>query len=133
MPLPRNLPRTEPPRIVLPPWFTATHPTGGLPGYPAIDIFGPPGALVESGFWGIVRRISGRPCSAGGASGGSYGQSLYVLNTVSGVERFVTHLDALRVELADRVKPGTIIGRICDSRVSGKPGTSHAHLGVKVP
>jgi murein DD-endopeptidase MepM/ murein hydrolase activator NlpD len=106
-----------------------THATAGLPGYPAIDVFGPAGAPVVAGFYGRVRRISGRPCSLGGTAGGAYGQSLYVRNGVTGTDRYLTHLDALHVSVGDRVWPRKVLGTVCDAAVSGKPGTSHVHYG----
>jgi hypothetical protein len=117
--------------VQLPSTFSPTHETGGLPGYPAIDVFGDPLDEVAVTFYGWVRRISGRPPSQGGRPGGSYGWSVYLLNRVNGWERFVTHLHVLYVTVGDNVAPGDCIGRIADSAVSGKPGTSHAHLGLR--
>lgn len=115
--------------ITLPRRFRATHQTAGLPGYPAIDVFGRPGALVLADFFGKVRRISGRACSLGGTAGGAYGRSVYIRNEVTGTERYVTHLDCLAVSVGDLIAPGTVVGTLCDSAVSHKPGTTHAHLG----
>ena len=115
--------------VYLPSAFRSTHDTDGLDGYPAIDVFGRPGALVVARFYGRVRRISGRACALGGVPGGAYGRSVYVFNRLNGQERYVTHLDALAVGVGDYVRPGTIIGTVCDAARSGKPGTSHAHLG----
>lgn len=117
--------------VRLPPDFTPDHQTDGLPGYPARDYFVRPGGLIVSGFYGRVRRISGRPCSLGGSPGGSYGRSVYVENAETGVERYVTHLDALAVSVGDHIAPGTILGTACDARLSGKPGTTHAHMGKR--
>lgn len=117
--------------IRLPATFIPTHATAGLPGYPAIDVFGPPNAYVVSGFWGRVRRISGRPCAQGGTPGGSYGQSVYIFNRVNGWERYATHFNRLDVKVGDRIWPGKVLGTICDSAVSGKPNTSHIHLGLR--
>ena len=117
--------------IRLPSTFTPTHMTSGLDGFPAVDVFGSPGALVVAGFWGRVTRLSGHPCSDGGSPGGAYGRSVYVHNAVNGRTRYVTHLDRVLVTLGQRIKPGTVIGTVCDSAVSGKPGTTHVHLGMK--
>lgn len=111
--------------------FEPTHATAGLDGFPAIDVFGKPGARVSVGFWGYVSRVSGRSPSEGGVPGGAYGWSVYITNRVNGRVRYVTHLGSRSVVSGDRVKPGSIIGTVCDSAVSGKPGTSHVHLGMK--
>jgi murein DD-endopeptidase MepM/ murein hydrolase activator NlpD len=66
-----------------------------------------------------------------GSPGGPYGRSVYIKNAVTGSERFVTHLDELAVKVGDLIRPGSIIGTVCDSAVSGKPGTTHVHLGHK--
>lgn len=119
--------------ITLPAEFTPTHETSGLPGYPAVDVFGQPGEGVRSGFWGRVRRTSGRPCADGGSPGGPYGLSIYIRNRVNGRERYATHFDSLALDVGAFVWPGRLIGTICDSRVSGKPHTSHIHLGMTSP
>ncbi len=117
--------------LALPPTFRPTHETGGLPGFPAVDVFGSPYELVRSSFWGIVDRISGRSPALGGRPGGAYGWSIYVVNSPTGTIRFMTHFHELALEVGDQVKPGTILGTIADSAISGKPGTSHIHLGMK--
>jgi murein DD-endopeptidase MepM/ murein hydrolase activator NlpD len=116
--------------IQLPGTFAPTHLTDGLPGYPAVDLFGSPGDDVVAGFWGRVVRISGHPPSEGGRPHGPYGRSLYVHNAVNGWSRFITHLDELHVRVGDRVWPGRRIATVCDSAVSGLPGTTHVHLGL---
>ncbi len=117
--------------VTLPRTFRPTHATAGLKGYPAVDIFGHPdgGDKVEVRFFGRVRRISGKSCRLGGSPGGAYGQSLYIESSEG--DRYLTHLDKLFVSVGDRVKPGTIIGTVCNSAVSGKPNTSHVHYGFK--
>lgn len=122
--------RTLLPLITLPGTFRATHETAGLPGYPAIDIFGPAGARVAVRFGGVVRKVSGRACTEGGAPGGAYGRSVYIFDRRTGDDRFLTHFDKLIVEVGDVVWPGHVLGTLCDSAVSGKPGTTHAHLGM---
>ncbi len=116
--------------LVLPSSFTPTHQTAGLPGYPAIDLFGPAGQPVSSDFYGFVRRISGRACELGGTPGGAYGRSLYIANSVNGWDRYLTHLDLLHVEVGERIGPGTLLATICDAARAGKPGTSHVHYGL---
>lgn len=119
--------------IHLPARFTPTHATAGLDGFPAVDLFGLPRELVRAEFYGRVTRISGRAPSAGGSPGGAYGRSVYVRNAVNGVTRYLTHLDELAVDVGTYVRPGTIIGTVCDSKVSGKPGTTHVHMGSTAP
>jgi hypothetical protein len=109
---------------------TPTHETAGLPHYPALDLFAPAGTLVVAGFYGRVRSMSGRACSLGGKPGGSYGRSVYVYNAVRRVDRYLTHLDELYLEVGTLVWPGRRIGTICDAALAGKPGTSHVHYGT---
>ncbi|HVJ22525.1 MAG TPA: hypothetical protein VM756_01165 [Burkholderiales bacterium] len=127
------MPRPQPgDAVTLPARPKTTHPTAGLAGYPAVDVFGRPGALVVADFFGKVRRLSGRAASLGGVPGGAYGRSVYVQNAVTGTDRYVTHMDAVAVSVGDVIGPGTILGTVADSAVSGKPGTSHVHYGIKL-
>jgi murein DD-endopeptidase MepM/ murein hydrolase activator NlpD len=118
--------------VRLPVHFKSTHPTGGLKDYPAIDVFGNPrgGDEVVAQFYGKVRKKSGRSPASGGSPGGSYGWSIYV-QSMNGDDRYLTHFGTLRVKVGDAVKPGTVLGTVCDSAVSGKPNTSHIHYGLK--
>jgi hypothetical protein len=70
-------------RIRLPKNFTPTHQTGGLPGFPAIDVFAregttvyPPegGVIVYKHFipWNHVARVGGWTCYLQGNSGDTY-------------------------------------------------------------
>jgi hypothetical protein len=117
--------------IKLPASFEPTHQTGGLDDYPAIDVFGNPtgGDLVEARFFGRVRRKSGRSPSQGGSPGGAYGWSIYVVSP-NGDDRYLTHFGSLKVKVGDQVKPGTVLGTVCNSAVSKKPRTSHIHYGL---
>ena len=117
--------------IDIPRSFQATHQTAGLPGFPAVDVFGSPHELVRAQFWGTVQRLAGRTVAMGGRPGGAYGLSLYVRNAATGDVRYLTHFHELALKVGDAVKPGTILGTIADSAVSGKPGTSHVHYGLK--
>lgn len=110
--------------------FRPTHQTAGLPGYPAIDHFGKAGETVGAPFAGTVRRLSGHDPSKGGRPGGPYGWSIY-LQAANGDDAYMTHFGTRKVKVGQKVKRGEIIGTICDSRVSGKPGTSHIHYGLK--
>lgn len=71
------------PQLVLPETFTATHQTGGLPSFPAVDIFMPPGTVVLAPeacvlvyrhliAWDRVRRVGGWTCYLQGVSGNTY-------------------------------------------------------------
>ncbi len=111
--------------------FNPTHETSGLPGFPAVDLFGSARELVAAGWWGKVSKISGRDPSFGGRPGGPYGRSVYITNALNGQVRYLTHLDELAVQIGDVIRPGQIIGTLCDSKVSGKIGTTHVHLGHK--
>lgn len=113
--------------LILPRTFDPTHATSGLPGFPAKDFFGDPNENVKIDAWGTVSRLSGRPCSEGGTPGGAYGRSIYI-DSADG-RRFLTHFNQVNVDVGDRVTPDTVLGTICDSKVSGKPNTSHIHYG----
>lgn len=78
--------------VQLPEHFTPTHPTGGLPGFPAIDVFAPGGSFVlapEPGRivwphlipWDGLARVGGWTCYFQGESGDTY---------------FLTHFGKLR-------------------------------------
>lgn len=115
--------------IRLPKSFKPTHLTAGLDGYPAIDVFGKPGENVTAEFYGTVRRLSGKNPAQGGKPGGAYGWSMYVL-APNGDDRYLTHFGSRKVKVGDKVIPGTVLGTVCDSAVSGKPHTSHIHYGL---
>ena len=109
--------------------FKPTHQTAGLPGYPAIDHFGRAGETVGAPFAGTVHKLSGHDPRQGGKPGGPYGWSIY-LRAPNGDDAYMTHFGTRRVKLGQKIARGEIIGTICDSRVSGKPGTSHIHYGL---
>ena len=115
--------------LQLPESFEPTHETAGLPGYPAVDVFAKPGTCVRAPAAGRIRRQSGRDPRFGGSPGGAYGWSLY-LQTPDGRDYFLTHFGSIYVAVGDRVDKGSIIGTVCDSAVSHKPGTSHIHMGL---
>ena len=115
--------------LALPRDFVTTHETAGLPGYPATDQFAAPNTVVLAPEEGVVDRLSGRDPRRGGQPGGPYGWSIY-LDAPSG-RYFMTHFATRRVRLGQRVERGEAIGTVCDSAVSGKPNTSHIHMGKK--
>ena len=92
--------------LPLPATFKPTHQTGGLPGFPAIDIFGPAGAFVlapEPGKivwphmipWDQTQRVGGWTCYYQGNSGNTY---------------FLTHFGELRGRGSYR--KGDVIGTV---------------------
>jgi murein DD-endopeptidase MepM/ murein hydrolase activator NlpD len=115
--------------LQLPKRFRATHQTGGLPGYPAIDVFARPGTVVLAPASGTIVKLSGRSPAAGGSPGGSYGYSMYLRSEDPKGVYFLTHFGSRIVSFGSRVKEGQPLGTVCDSAVSGKPGTSHIHEG----
>lgn len=113
--------------VVLPKTFAPTHETEGLPGFPAVDVFGKPNEEVRINVTGKVVRLSGHPCSEGGTPGGAYGRSIYIESDDG--TRFLTHFNGVRVAVGALITPSVVLGTICDSAVSHKPGTSHIHYG----
>jgi putative peptidoglycan binding protein len=113
--------------LQLPINFHATHQTAGLPGFPAVDLFAQPNTAVLAPENGIVDKLSGHNPQEGGSPGGPYGFSIY-LDSASG-RYFMTHFGSRQVALNERVTKGQRIGTVCDSAVSGNPGTSHIHHG----
>lgn len=115
--------------LLLPEWFRPSHPTGGLAGYPAVDVFGDPGQWVGSPCAGTVVRFSGKDPKLGGRPGSAYGWSMYVERSDGRGRYYLTHFGGRAVRVGQVVRKGQRLGTICDSAVSGKPGTSHIHEG----
>jgi murein DD-endopeptidase MepM/ murein hydrolase activator NlpD len=113
--------------LPLPQEFAATHPTAGLQGFPAVDLFAQPNTVVLAPEDGTVIRLSGKDPREGGRPGGAYGFSIH-LDSPSG-RYFMTHFAKTQVTAGQRVRSGQPIGTVCDSAVSGKPNTSHIHHG----
>lgn len=123
-------PHPPPVSIALPAVFVPTHQTAGLPGYPAIDVFGPAGAVVLAPANGIIRRLSGRDPALGGVPGGAYGWSIYLGTTAS--DYFLTHLGTRDIIEGQHVNRGQRLGTICDARVAHMASAlSHIHEGKK--
>jgi murein DD-endopeptidase MepM/ murein hydrolase activator NlpD len=114
--------------LQLPATFTATHQTAGLPGYPAIDVFGAPGTEALAPADGVVSRFSGHPPSDGAymGAGGPFGWSMY-LDTALG-SYFLTHFGSRAVQVGDHVSRGQVLGTVGDY-----PGAvpDHIHEGLK--
>lgn len=109
--------------------FVVTHETAGLPGFPAMDAFAEPNTPVLAPEDGVVDRLSGRDPKLGGTPGGPYGWSIY-LRSPSG-QHYMTHFATRDVTVGQQITQGESIGTVCDSALSGKPGTSHIHHGKK--
>jgi murein DD-endopeptidase MepM/ murein hydrolase activator NlpD len=97
-----------------------THPTSGLAGYPAVDLFADPGTPFLAPENGRVVRHSGR----GGTTGGFYGWSVYFQGD-SGRKYYVQHLNRKRA--TGRVRKGQPLGTISP----WEGGDPHAHVGIK--
>jgi Transglycosylase SLT domain len=97
-----------------------THPTSGLGGYPAVDLFAKPGTPFTAPEAGTVYRHSGR----GGTSGGIYGRSIYFKGQ-SGKDYFITHLGQIAPK--GRYRRGQTLGTVSP----WKSGAPHAHVGVR--
>lgn len=113
----------------LPSSFRMTHYTGGLPGYPAIDVFGYAGQKVLAPEDGYVYRISGKSPRYGGRPGGAYGYSIW-MRSPTGLY-FMTHFGSVTVRAGQSVKRGQVIGTICDDAVTGRTGSDHIHVGKR--
>ncbi len=105
----------------------ATHPTGGLPGYPAFDYMAPAGTPCVAPVDGKIDRLSGRDPSAGGPAGGALGYSIYMSG--GGKSYFLTHLDKVLVKAGQRVSQGEQIAEIANGPRSWS--TPHVHMGVR--
>ena len=112
--------------VQLPASFVATHQTGGLSGYPAVDVFADAGTIALSPADGTVTRTSGRKPGATAKPGGPYGYSVYV------GPYFLTHFGSLHVGTGDVVKVGQTLGTIADYTKATKGITpSHIHIGKR--
>lgn len=113
--------------LQLPASFTPTHQTAGLPGYPAIDVFGKPGERVGAPVGGTIARFSGRSPSAGAyeGAGGPFGWSMY-LSGDNKATYFLTHFGSRAVKVGQRVSRGQNLGTVGDYP-GGTP--DHIHEG----
>jgi murein DD-endopeptidase MepM/ murein hydrolase activator NlpD len=106
--------------VQLPTGIKSTHPTSGLAGFPAVDIFAKPGTPVRAPEDGFITRIQGSATT----QGGTYGWGLYFLGSKTGNTYFIKHLASTAPP--GRYKKGAVIGTV--SAWSG--GASHVHLGI---
>ncbi len=105
-----------------------THPTEGLPGFPAFDYMAQPGTRVLAPENGRIVAISGHDPSTGthGPSGDVFGWSLYYVGEETGATYYMTHL--FRVAPLGRYAKGDTIAVI--GSWPGDPARSHVHVGV---
>ena len=115
--------------------LSATHQTGGLSGYPAVDVMARPGTPVLSPENGVITRggigaLDGHPPSEGNVDPGVNvgGWNLY-LKGDSGTSYFFTHLDRIDVRNGQRVTKGQQLAVVAS--ISGI--APHVHVGVDEP
>ncbi len=111
------------PWIRLPQNFVPTHETGGLPGFPAIDVFAKPGTLVfppEAGTlhyrhfieWDGLKRVGGGTIYLHGNSGAWY---------------FLTHFDFATLRSRPKIQRWHRLGKI--AAVPHQMWEPHIHEG----
>lgn len=123
--------------LQLPRHFTATHETVGLPGFPAVDVFGKGGTPVCCEFSGLVVKLSGHSPTPTTQPGGPYGWSIYVALRSLGGGRYadvyyLTHFGrrAAWVKVGARVGKGLVVGYVADyAKATGGVTPSHIHEG----
>lgn len=108
--------------------FTPTHDTAGLSGFPAIDLFAPPGTPITAPEAGTITRHSGHdpalPPPLG--QGGPWGLSIYFVGKSKKVY-YLTHL--AQVARLGAYRGGDVIGIIGDYP-GNAPGADHVHEGL---
>lgn len=114
-----------PGRIRLPRKFKPTHETGGLPGFPAIDVFAEAGTLVMPPEGGVIRREHFIPWDQKKRVGG---WTVYLYGD-SGAVYFLTHFATTRRD--GRVRLWQSIGRV--GAVPHGWWPAHIHEGKKPP
>lgn len=123
-------PKPTPAQIQLPEHFTPTHQTGGLAGYPAVDVFCHGGTVALAPANGLIYRLSGHPVTPTTKPGGPYGLSCYLKRADGGVY-FLTHFATLYVKQGQTVKKGQPLGTVADyTRATGGVTPSHIHEGL---
>ena len=105
-----------------------THPTAGLPGFPARDYGAPAGSPVISPADGTVYKLSGHdPADGPFGAGKVYGWSVYIQGT-DGRQYFLTHLGTRTARVGQTVRQGQQIGTVADFEKYGT--VNHIHMGV---
>ncbi len=117
--------------IRLPRNFKPTHETGGLPGFPAIDVFAPAGTNVfppEAGTlhyrhrieWNLDKRVGGGTIYLHGKSGAWY---------------FLTHLDYATLRSRPKIQRWHRLGKVAEVPAGWWVPHVHEgkHVGVFIP
>lgn len=127
--------------VQLPSHYVPTHDTAGLPGFPAIDTFGPSGSPVASPIAGTVIKLSGHPpvkTLPPGKRHGAFGYSIYLARVViaPGVFEdvyFLTHFGQKAVnywKVGAKVRRGQYLGKIgYFAEATDGETPSHIHEG----
>ena len=118
--------------LQLPSHFTPTHQTGGLPGFPAVDVFANGGTPVCSPCTGKVVKLSGKAPTATAKPGGPYGWSVYITARGGGTY-FLTHFGSRAgfVKVGACVAKGEVIGKVADyTKATNGKTPSHIHEGL---
>ena len=106
------------------------HETGGLPDNWALDFMAPGGTPVLASQAATVRRLSGHDPALGELPGAVFAWTIY-LETVGGVEYFITHLGDRTVHVGQPVRLGQVIGHV--GHWPHDPARSHTHEGITHP
>lgn len=108
--------------VNLPPTFTSTHQTAGLPGFPARDIPGTPGEQVTSPVTGKIEYVHFIPWDIAKRVGG---WTMYIVGA-SGTY-FLTHFGKVEVRNGQIVQAGQRIGTV--AAVPQNAWGAHIHEG----
>lgn len=113
--------------LTVPKKFIPTHQTGGLPGYPAVDLFAVPGTPCVLDEDVTVTRVSGHDPKEYPPQGvgGPWGLSCYAKGHETGNVYFLTHFS--KVARPGPLPKGETVGVIGDY-----PGLAadHVHVGI---
>lgn len=107
----------------------ATHPTAGLPNFPAYDYMAPAGTAAVAPVSGTVVKVSGSDPKGGPSNGphGPFGLSVYIRGR-DGRTYYLTHMGSRTVKVGQRVGQGQRIGSVGNYAKWG--GADHIHMGV---
>lgn len=122
------MPRTP---LQLPSHFKATHQTGGLAHFPAVDCFADAGSPVLAPATGKIVKRSGKAPTKTAKPGGPYGWSVY-LRSRDGGTYFLTHFGVVAAicKLGNCVGRGEVIGTVADyTKATNGKTPSHIHEG----
>lgn len=117
--------------VQLPSHFQPTHETLGLPGFPAVDVFAPAGAVVLAPATGRIVKLSGSKPAATAKPGGPYGWSIY-LTARDGGTYFLTHFGTRAgiCKLGACIGRGEAIGTVADyAKATAGKTPPHIHEG----